>query len=794
MLSRQLLLSIVFILLLPAYVCAQKDEAQISGVLTIEDDPAVGITVYLEGTNKGVATNQLGEFRIANIKPGSYTLIISGVGFKKISQNISLGPGEHRKLETKLEYESQSLKDLTVFGKSEATRIREQAYAIEVVDTEGFKNLSSNANDILKKVSGVNIRQSGGVGSEFTLSLNGLSGNQVRIFLDGIPMDYFGSSLSLNNFSANLIDRIEVYKGVVPIHLSSDALGGAINVVTGNKLSSYADASYSLGSFGTHIGSINAQFRDEQSGFTTRLKSFYNSSRNNYSVPVKLVNFETGKEAKDPTEVERFHDAYESKMAWVETGFTGVDFADQLMAGVLYSDNYDEVQQPANAIGEAKVPYGGVATKEQKFITNISYKKKGLVDERLNISSYLVAVFSEGESRDTSSYDYNWQGEKVERIDKNTGEIENRKTLLTLNTDNYLGNFNSEFALTDNHNLAFNYSLNFLTLTGSDPFKDQNNTQFSNPNDVSKQVYGLSYTSSFIDERLKNTVFSKYYDYSIESLQTDYQGEERNAFRNEKDSFGFGVSTTFQFADLQLKASFENSTRFPEVIELFGNGLNTVPNPALKPEVSSNYNLGFIYSKYTPVHSVMVSVNGFIRDARDFIIPEVQGIKVTHINNGKVLSKGVDIAGTYSYKNNWIINLSGTFQDLRDNNKWRNGVKGVPNSLYKVRIPNVPYLFGNMSVSYRGEGLFDDNDSYSVSLTENYVHSFYYRWENLASRNKGEVPTQWTTGLEMVYSFPDQRLNLSAGVSNLLDSRVYDNYQQLRPGRAFNIKLRYLIN
>lgn len=788
----QLLIS--FLLLFSQPLMAQSNTAKVSGKVTIEEDPAVGITVYLEGTNKGVATNQLGKFEIEGIEPGTYTLIISGVGYKKIHKEISLEAGEHLKIERELEVESQSLNDLTVFGKSEATEIREQAYAIEVVDTEGFKNLSSNANDILRKVSGVNIRQSGGLGSEFTLSLNGLSGNQVRIFLDGVPMDYFGSSLSLNNFSANLIDRIEVYKGVVPIHLSSDALGGAINVVTGNKLSSYADVSYSMGSFGTHIGSVNAQYRDEKSGFTTRLKSFYNSSQNNYQVPIKLVNFETGKEAEEPTEVERFHDAYESKMVWVETGFTGIDLADQLMLGVLYSDNYDEVQQPANAIGEAKVPYGRVATQEQKFITNVSYQKKGLLDNRLNVSSYFVAVFSEGESRDTSSYDYNWFGEKVERIDTGTGEIENRKTLLTLKTDNYLGNFNTEYVLAENHNLAFNYSLNHLTLVGSDPYKAQNNTQFSNPNDVSKQVFGLSYTNTFVNDRLKNTVFSKFYDYSIESLETDYQGEEENTFRNDKNSFGFGVSSTFQFADVQVKASFENSTRFPEVIELFGDGLNTVSNPALQPEVSNNYNLGFIYSRYTPVHSAMISVNGFIRDAKDFIIPEVQGIKVTHINNGKALSKGVDVAGTYSYKNNWIVNLSGTFQDLRDNNKWRNGVKGVPNSLYKVRIPNVPYLFGNFSISYRGQDLFRENDSYSITVTENYVHSFYYRWENLASRNKGVVPTQWTTGLEMVYSFPDEQINLSAGVSNLWDSKVYDNYQQLRPGRAFNIKLRYLIN
>ncbi|MEM6816447.1 MAG: TonB-dependent receptor plug domain-containing protein [Bacteroidota bacterium] len=282
--------------------------------------------------------------------------------------------------------------------------VREQAYAVEVVESKGFENLSTNANDILGKISGVNIRQSGGLGSPFSLSLNGLTGNQLRVFLDGIPMDYFGSSLSLNNFSANLINRIEVYKGVVPIHLSSDALGGAINVLTDSEDDSYLDVSYSVGSFETHIASLNTQFRQERSGFAVRVKSFYNTSQNNYKVPVYLVNWDTGKEDDLETWVERFHDKYNSKMAWVETGFLGTSFADQLLVGVLYSDNYNAIQQAVNAIGQAKRPYGQVAKEENKIIANFSYNKAGLLNDKLNVRSYFVGVFSDEVTVDTSSY------------------------------------------------------------------------------------------------------------------------------------------------------------------------------------------------------------------------------------------------------------------------------------------------------------------------------------------------------------------------------------------------------
>ena len=185
----------------PLSIFAQN-KASISGVVTDVEGPVAGITVYLDGTNRGTSTGMEGEYEIKGISSGEYTLIISGIGFKKVVKDINLASGQKFTFDVVLESEFQNMEEMVVFGKSEATEIREMAYAIEVVEAESFKNLSSNANDILGRISGVNIRQSGGLGSEFTLSLNGLSGNQVRIFLDGVPMEYFGSSLSLNNFSA----------------------------------------------------------------------------------------------------------------------------------------------------------------------------------------------------------------------------------------------------------------------------------------------------------------------------------------------------------------------------------------------------------------------------------------------------------------------------------------------------------------------------------------------------------------------------------------------------------------
>src|SRR5690606_20366444 len=109
-------------------------------------------------------------------------------------------------------------------------QINRQAFTVSAIDATKLHNTTLNLSDALDRVSGVRVRETGGLGSSMNLSLNGFSGNHVRFFIDGIPMDNMGSSFQINNMPVNIAERIEVYKGVVPIWLGSDALGGAINI------------------------------------------------------------------------------------------------------------------------------------------------------------------------------------------------------------------------------------------------------------------------------------------------------------------------------------------------------------------------------------------------------------------------------------------------------------------------------------------------------------------------------------------------------------------------------------
>lgn len=259
------------------YSVAQSNPLE-GRVVDARGNPLPGITVVLQGTNKGSATDLKGNFTIPSLASGSYTLVISGIGFKKQLKKVQ-HPSD-KFIYIQLEEQIEELQGVTVSANKRAQKLQSTGLNIDILDAAAYQDLNIDVNQLIAISSGVNIRESGGLGSDFELSLNGLSGNQVRYFIDGVPMEFFGSSMNLNNMTANLIKSIELYKGVVPIDLASDALGGSINIITPDAKEEFLDLSYTFGSFNTHRASAFYQKRT-QNDIYFRLSSSYNYSDNN---------------------------------------------------------------------------------------------------------------------------------------------------------------------------------------------------------------------------------------------------------------------------------------------------------------------------------------------------------------------------------------------------------------------------------------------------------------------------------------------------------------------------------
>lgn len=382
----------------------------ISGRVVSSDNGTIDLaTIHLEGTPFGARTDGDGHYTIS-APEGEYTISVSALGYKDAHRKIKVGGNGLQGLDFKLSPDVIELNAVTVTATG-VGRVKRSAYNAIAIDTRGMQNTTKNLSDALATATGVKLRESGGVGSDMQLMVDGFSGKHVKVFIDGVPQEGVGSSFGLNNIPVSFAKRIEVYKGVVPVGFGTDALGGVINIVTEKQPRRwFADASYSYGSFNTHKSYVHFG-QALKNGFTYEVNAFQNYSDNDYRVDAPVKNFDTGSfNEAEKVRVRRFHDNYHNEAVVAKAGVTGKPWADRLMVGLTYSHMYKDIQTGARQ----KTVFGEKHRYGHSLMPSLEYSKRNLLVEGLNV--VLTANYNRNSTVnvDTARYQYNWLGERHE--------------------------------------------------------------------------------------------------------------------------------------------------------------------------------------------------------------------------------------------------------------------------------------------------------------------------------------------------------------------------------------------
>ena len=126
----------------------------------------------------------------------------------------------------------QELEGVTIVGHNEIRKMREAAMPISILGTRQLEGTTTSINDALARTAGITVRNTGGVGSASRISVRGLEGKRMGLYIDEAAIGQLSDYLSLNDIPTDMIERIEIYKGIVPYRFGGSALGGAVNVVT----------------------------------------------------------------------------------------------------------------------------------------------------------------------------------------------------------------------------------------------------------------------------------------------------------------------------------------------------------------------------------------------------------------------------------------------------------------------------------------------------------------------------------------------------------------------------------
>src|SRR3546814_13313292 len=91
----------------------------------------------------------------------------------------------------------------------------------------------------------------------------------------------------------NMLERVEIYKGAMPLYLAADALGGGINFVSRREYKNFAEFSYAGGSFNTHRVTANALWKTKNTTWYLGGRGSLNYSDKHYIVRVHFPTSQT---------------------------------------------------------------------------------------------------------------------------------------------------------------------------------------------------------------------------------------------------------------------------------------------------------------------------------------------------------------------------------------------------------------------------------------------------------------------------------------------------------------------
>lgn len=799
-----------------SFSVAAQQTGSIVGITRFEDGTIAGhVTISIAETAQMAISDKQGEYEIQEVPFGNYTLVATSLESETFRIPIEVNASEvtfdlHLKPS-----DDVGIEEISVLRNTAKREMETSGFAVAVIETKEASLRNLTTNELLDRAVGVRVRQNGGVGSQVEYNLNGMSGSTVGLFLDGIEVSTYGQSFNLNNIPPAMIERIEVYKGVLPSHLTGDYVGGAINVVLKRDASrNNVTLATSYGSFNTYNADVGATFRDKKTGFSARFSGFYTYTDNSFTTWGRSTTYVNHlQQITRPYRAKRFNDTYKSIGGRFEAGFTDVKWADQFFIGYNVSDNYNEIPHGTTMA----TPYVGRFTETNAHVISLNYIKNNLLVDGLALNVNAVRSKRGTYLQDTVGLAYNWDGtvreviEFGERVPLRTtlGGQQGAKTITQIDRTIINARSNLGYMVADGHRLSLNHKLETTDRDDND-LLNPINKELVTVSNVMKNIVSLNYEAQTLNNKLRTNLLGKYTSNRTERSRPEIIREDgqnvivRHDTTTFASNFGYGATLSYNaFSSFFIVGSMENAYIMPNEMQLYGDPeINILSNMNLQPEKNINYNLGFRFGTLDwGNHKVSFYGSAFWRNGFDKITQQVvdeseiqeeadADIETTrYINLGMTQARGVEGEIIYIYDNR--LNAMLNFSKFNNLFKQQTDEGGNAHSLYNEQVPNEPFFTINANLQYRLNNIFQKQSILNLYYNAGYVGEYYIVW---GQPEWSKTPTQIAHDIGASYRFPNGKLVASVDMKNIFNAELYDNFAVQKPGRGIYLKLNYTIS
>jgi outer membrane receptor for ferrienterochelin and colicins len=177
-------------------------------------------------------------------------IYITYLGFSAVHDTVKVGSS----FKIKMKESAESLSQVVVTGQFSESTPEKAIHKVTLISREKIEALNAVSLDqVLARELNMNVSQDGIMGS--SISIQGLSGENVKILVDGVPMvGRLNGSIDLSQINLNDVERIEVVEGPLSVSYGSNALAGTINLITkkGSQKPISVNGKYYTENIGTH--------------------------------------------------------------------------------------------------------------------------------------------------------------------------------------------------------------------------------------------------------------------------------------------------------------------------------------------------------------------------------------------------------------------------------------------------------------------------------------------------------------------------------------------------------------
>ena len=755
-----------------------QNTAELSGKITDKatQKPLIGADIYLKELKKGANADAQGNYYLKGIPEGNYTIIGSYLGYQTFSKKIYL-KGQER-LDISLKEQAEEISGVTVSGKTIAHQKKEESMPVTVIDMSNMRGTVSNVQDILAKTVGVTLRTSGGVGSSSRISIRGLEGKRIGFFIDELPMSEQTDYLDINDIPIDMIDRIEIYKGVVPARFGGSSLGGAINIVIREYPDKYADLSYGYESFNTHKAQGVFKRNLKARGLVFGIGGGYTTSDNNYTFDSPY---------REGLRITRNHDKYhkyiiggsfKAKKWW----FDEVEFEPVVVK------TYKEIQGIEYDIREAH---------SESLMAGLANKltKDNFLTEGLNFDMFNGVVLTKMNFIDKATRRYEWDGSSYPTPSRYGGEVGyNFPSDSDDQKLSFINKTNLEYIINERHSFNFNSVFSIAKGTPKDELKTLSlGKQVNFDSRMHSWVSGVTYDLRSLNDVFLNSLTLRYYQYTMHTQMAPLFVPGKYDVDLQKNNWGVNNAMRYRFLpSLMGKLSAGYEVRIPSESELLGDGISVVPSADLLPERNASANLGLLFD-LTGKHptNAQIEMNFFYMYLQDMIRYTAGLIGAQYQNFGEMRTLGVEFEAKADVLPSLYAYVNTTYQDLRDTRDYE-PASTVPNPTKNKRMPNIPYLMANAGIEFHRENLLGGNGQNTRLFADvAFVEEYFYDFE-MTQLQKRRIPRSTTIDIGFEHSFLNKKLFISGKLRNVTNEKTLSEFNRPLPGINGGVKIRVI--